>query len=152
MRLPILFISSGIAEVIASWALCPLEVTRIFMVTTPNFKGSLGNAMAYIISAEGIGGLFKGINWILLRQVPYTCVKLAGYDIISSRMKKIAQNQKSDNNCADRDTSASTLTFIQLCSGVIAGVLAATISQPADVLLSKLCGSGTAIISDSCVL
>ena len=35
--------------------------------------------------------------------------------------------------------------LIQLSSGVLAGVLAATISQPADVLLSKVCGGDSLV-------
>lgn len=47
----------------------------------------------------------------------------------------------------DRDTFAvdSHIAKKQLISGVLAGVSAAVVSQPADVLLSKLCGSSSSL-------
>ena len=95
---------------------------------------------------------------IMLRQVPYTCAKLAGYEIISDTLKKtIASIQKrkasqygvkvnriAPNSSNDFDGRSNIL--IQLSSGILAGVLAAVISQPADVLLSKVCGGSDPLV------
>jgi solute carrier family 25 (mitochondrial phosphate transporter), member 3 len=147
-RLPILLVSSGLAEIIASWALCPMEVTRIFMVMNPQLKSGMLSAMKLIIQRDGPSGLFKGLPMIMLRQVPYTCAKLAGYEIISDNLKKIVAGLKRSSTQGIGNLPGTSVplevknnVFIQLSSGVLAGVLAATISHPADVLLSKVCGA-----------
>lgn len=136
-RFPILIGSSAVAEVIASVALCPLEVTRIYMVMNPRLQSGMFNAMREIMTLQGIGGFFNGLPLIMVRQIPYTCAKLAGYDIISDHMRKIVTAMNNMNN----ELSELQKATIQLSSGVIAGILAATISQPADVLLSRMCGA-----------
>ena len=155
-RLPILLISSGLAEIIASWALCPMEVTRIFMVTNPHFKSSVLTAMKFIVNRDGISGLFKGLPVIMLRQVPYTCTKLAGYEIISDALTKLSNDFKSTElkNSAhatkkEHKVDKMNTVLIQLSSGVLAGVLAAMISHPADVLMAKICGGTDSL---GCVL
>lgn len=118
------------------------------MVSNPDIAGSLPKAMRTILKAEGISGLYKGINWILLRQIPYTCVKLVGYDVIAGNLRKQLEHlQKSTDPGKENriyQLQKQLDTMIQVTSGVIAGVLAAVISQPADVLLSKICGASIA--------
>ena len=53
---------------------------------------------------------------ILVRQVPYTVAKLAGYEVISQHLRN------------------------PLAAGVLAGSAAAVVSQPGDVVLARLCG------------
>lgn len=152
VRLPILLISSGLAEVIASWALCPLEVTRIYMVMNPQMKSGMISAMKSIVAKEGPSGLFKGLPMIMLRQVPYTCAKLAGYEIISDMLTRALKKFQDANQPIahisiisktplgqGKEAQIKNNIYIQLSSGIMAGVLAATISHPADVLLSRVC-------------
>lgn len=142
-RFPILLISSGLAEIIASWALCPMEVTRIFMVMNPHFKSGVLSAMKFILEKDGISGLFKGLPIIMLRQVPYTCAKLAGYEMISDALTNFFDDSKrvgQDVEKHEYKVAKCRNILIQLSSGILAGVLAATISHPADVLMTKICG------------
>jgi solute carrier family 25 phosphate transporter 3 len=132
MRLPILIVSSALAETIASYALCPMEMTRIFMVTNPTRCNSLFSAMRCLIGERGVQGMFSGLPFIMLRQIPYTCAKLVSYEVISENVKK--QMRK----FADVENGFVEV-LIHLSCGIAAGVIAATISHPADVLLSKTC-------------
>ena len=150
LHLPIYIASSGLAEVIASVALTPMEVTKIDMMTNPLSKGrGMLSAMSAIVHSGGVKALFRGLPLIMLRQVPYTCVKLAGYDIIieSLRRKFAPEEMAGGAGATHRQASRRDL---QLLSGVLAGVLAATISHPADVMLSKICG-GTRLLTE-CVI
>ena len=170
-RLPILIASSALAEVVASWALCPLETTRIFMMLHPEVNGGMLSAISKIYVSEGLHGFFRGLNLIMVKQIPYTCAKLAGYDIMSEASKTwvrgmntrraAAQKQRSGRARAraragdGEDDDPSRLTGaqkvgIQLSNGVAAGLLAAVISQPADVLLSKVCGQAGSL--KECIL
>jgi len=140
-KLLALLVSSSIAEVVASWALCPLEATRIYMICNPDIaKKGLAYCMKHIVQQNGIGGLFKGIWMILLKQIPYTCCKLAGYDIIHQNILKIKERLLLKENGDNNDNKVSDDYVTHLTSGAMAGVLAAIISQPADVLLSRVCG------------
>jgi solute carrier family 25 phosphate transporter 3 len=86
----------------------------------------------------------------MLRQIPYTCAKLAGYEIISDTLKNVINNVESNRINSKKELKSNPISeanvsnkiLIQLGSGILAGVLAAVISQPADVLLSKVCGEG----------
>lgn len=57
-RLPILLLSATSAEIIACVALCPMEVTRIFIVSNPQLKLGMLTAMKLIIEKDP-SGLFK---------------------------------------------------------------------------------------------
>lgn len=151
-RLPILIASSGLAEVIASWALCPMEATRIYMVMNPQLMSGMFDTMKVMMQTGGPSVLFRGLPMIMLRQVPYTCAKLAGYEIISDTLKKTIGGIRR-RNASQYDVKIDEVIdnpswksvrkndiLIQLTSGILAGVLAAVISQPADVLLSMVCG------------
>ena len=131
-RVPIYVVSSGIAEFFADVALCPLEATRIRLVSQPDFATGLGSGFARILREEGlIKGFYSGFVPILFKQVPYTMAKFAVQEqaaeaIYSSMGKTKAQSSNATN------------TGVYLASGVIAGAAAAIISQPADTLLSKI--------------
>jgi solute carrier family 25 phosphate transporter 3 len=70
--------SSAMAEFIADIFLCPLEATRIRLVSNPSFANGLFAAASKLASEEGvIRGFYSGFGPILLKQVPYTMAKFA---------------------------------------------------------------------------
>ena len=80
IRIPILMLSSAAAEVIACWALSPMEVTRMQMMmvaTTPGRHKGMAGTLAAMVKSEGIRSLFKGLPLLLVRQVLYTIINLA---------------------------------------------------------------------------
>ena len=55
--------SSAIAEFFADVALCPLEATRIRLVSQPGFASGLGSGFARILKEEGvIKGFYSGFG------------------------------------------------------------------------------------------
>jgi solute carrier family 25 phosphate transporter 3 len=73
--------SSAIAEFFADVALCPLEATRIRLVSQPNFASGLLSGFSKILKEEGaIKGFYSGFGPILLKQVPYTMAKFVVYE------------------------------------------------------------------------
>ena len=75
--------ASASAEVFADLALCPFEAVKVRMQTSlpsANFPLAIGPAFNKIISAEGFGGLYKGITPLWGRQVPYTMVKFSIFE------------------------------------------------------------------------
>jgi len=52
--------ASGIAEFFADIALCPLESTRIRLVSTPGFANGLVGGFGRIAREEGLKGFYSG--------------------------------------------------------------------------------------------
>ncbi|EEQ89723.2 hypothetical protein RJZ56_004728 [Blastomyces dermatitidis] len=121
--------SSALAEFFASIALCPLEATRIRLVSQPGFASGLVGGFGKILKNEGIGAFYSGFGPILLKQVPYTMAKFVVFERVSEALYRHF----------DKDTlSNGAKTSINLGSGLVAGLASAVISQPADTMLSKI--------------
>ncbi|KAJ5551917.1 hypothetical protein N7535_000141 [Penicillium sp. DV-2018c] len=128
-RTAVYLASAGAAEFIADIALCPLEATRIRLVSQPTFASGLLPAMTRILKEEGIGAFYSGFGPILFKQVPYTMAKFVVFEKVSETI--LARVNK-------ETLSDGAKTGINLGSGLIAGLAAAIISQPADTMLSKI--------------
>lgn len=130
--------SAAAAEFIADIFLCPLEATRIRLVSDPKFAPGLISAIPKIIAADGIvKGFYSGFGPILFKQIPYTMAKFA---VQGKAQEAICSSSNIDLKTASEGTKLATA----LTSGVIAGVAAAIISHPADTLLSLINKSPTA--------
>ena len=134
----IYLLSAACAEFIADIFLCPLEATRIRLVSQPDFGNGLLDSAPKILKQDGfIKGFYSGFGPILFKQVPYTMAKFA------------VQGKAQDVTAAALGLDMATLTGskklgVAVWSGVIAGVAAAIISHPADTLLSLINKSETA--------
>jgi len=127
--------SSAAAEVIADVFLCPLEATRIRAVGNPAFPQSLPSGLVHIIKNEGFLRFYDGIVPILFKQVPYTMAKFAVQG-------KTAEGMYTALGKQPHEVKGALAMGVSLGSGVIAGVVAAIISHPADTLLSKINKAG----------
>lgn len=131
-RTAIYLASSAIAEFFADVALCPLEATRIRLVSQPSFATGLVSGFSRLLREEGVvRGFYSGFGPILFKQIPYTMAKFVVYERASEGIYDAIGKPKDQ-------LSNGTNTAINLGSGLIAGVAAAIISQPADTLLSKV--------------
>ena len=124
--------SSAMAEFIADVFLCPLEATRIRLVSEPTFASNLPAAALRLIKEQGfVRGFYSGFGPICFKQIPYTMAKFA---VQGAAAEKIAVSM----GTTQADLKGSAKMGVALSSGVIAGVVAAIISHPADTLLSKV--------------
>ncbi|KAI3333123.1 mitochondrial phosphate carrier protein [Ustulina deusta] len=121
--------SSAIAEIAGDLVLCPFEAVRIRLVSQPGFGRGLADGFTRIISEEGIRGLYSGLGPIMLKQVPYTMATFVVYENALEQAYK----------WVDKSTiSSPAVTGINLGAGLMAGIAATLVSQPADTLLSKI--------------
>jgi solute carrier family 25 phosphate transporter 3 len=128
-RTSVYLASAAIAEFFADVALCPLEATRIRLVSEPTYANGLIGGFSKILKNEGIGAFYAGFGPILFKQVPYTMAKFVVYE----KVAELAWKQ------LDKSTASDGLqTTVNLGSGLIAGFAAAIVSQPADTMLSKI--------------
>jgi solute carrier family 25 phosphate transporter 3 len=128
-RTAVYLASSALAEFFADIALCPLEATRIRLVSEPTYANGLIGGFSKILKNEGIGAFYAGFGPILFKQIPYTMAKFVVYEKVAE-----AIYQRVDKSTA----SDGLQTTINLGSGLIAGFAAAIVSQPADTMLSKI--------------
>ncbi|KAE8444051.1 mitochondrial phosphate carrier protein [Mollisiaceae sp. DMI_Dod_QoI] len=128
-RTAVYLASSALAEFFADIALCPLEATRIRLVSEPTYANGLIGGFGKILKNEGVGAFYAGFGPILFKQVPYTMAKFVVYEKVAEFVyTKIDKKTASDG----------MQTTINLGSGLIAGFAAAIVSQPADTMLSKI--------------
>lgn len=130
LRTPIYLGAAACAEFIADVFLCPLESTRIRLVSNPTYASGSFAAFKKILAEEGVlNGFYSGFGPILLKQIPYTMAKFA---VQGAAAEKIYAQTGIDPATA----SGNSKMAVALSSGVVAGVAAAIISHPADTLLS----------------
>ena len=67
-RLAVYSVSAACAEFFASIALCPLEATRIRLVSDKNFAKGLVGGFTKILRTEGVGAFYSGFGPILFKQ------------------------------------------------------------------------------------
>jgi solute carrier family 25 phosphate transporter 3 len=67
-RTAVYLASAGAAEFFADIALCPLEATRIRLVSQPDFANGLVGGFSKILKTEGIGAFYSGFGPILFKQ------------------------------------------------------------------------------------
>jgi solute carrier family 25 phosphate transporter 3 len=128
--------SSAAAEFIADIFLCPLEATRIRLVSNPTYADSMLGCMSKMVKEEGVvGAFYSGFGPILAKQVPYTMAKFA---VQGATAEKIYDSLGK----TPKEMSSGENISVSLASGVVAGVTAAIISHPADTLLSKINKAG----------
>eukprot|EP00389_Voromonas_pontica_P003228 GDKH01004771.1.p1 GENE.GDKH01004771.1~~GDKH01004771.1.p1 ORF type:complete len:342 (-),score=102.02 GDKH01004771.1:234-1259(-) len=136
MRQPIYLASAALAEFIADIFLCPLEATRIKLVSNPSYAPSMVSAMPKIVKDEGfVRGFYSGFGPILFKQIPYTMAKFAVQGAVAEKI------YTGLNKTPAQMSNAGNIS-VSLGSGVIAGIAAAIISHPADTLLSKINKAG----------
>ncbi|CCF33773.1 hypothetical protein CH063_01029 [Colletotrichum higginsianum] len=128
-RTAVYLASSAAAEFFADIALCPLEATRIRLVSEPTYASGLISGFSKMLKNEGIGAFYAGFGPILFKQIPYTMSKFVVFEKVSEAIfRKYPKNTLSDG----------AQTAVNLGSGLIAGFAAAIVSQPADTMLSKI--------------
>jgi len=123
--------SAASAEFFADIALCPLEATRIRLVSQPTFANGLIGGFSRILKEEGVGSFYNGFTPILFKQIPYNIAKFLVYERAAEVIYGSIPTPKSE-------LSSGATTGVNLLAGIIAGCAAAIVSQPADTLLSKV--------------
>ncbi|KAK0705155.1 mitochondrial phosphate carrier protein [Lasiosphaeris hirsuta] len=121
--------SAAAAEFFADIALCPLEATRIRLVSEPTYANGLIGGFGKMFKTEGIGAFYAGFGPILFKQIPYTMSKFVVYEKVAEFAFSVFPK---------KDLSDIAQTGVNLGSGLIAGFAAAFVSQPADTMLSKI--------------
>lgn len=134
---------SASAEVIADVALCPFEAVKVRVQTQPGFARGLSDGLPKFIKSEGALGLYKGLVPLWGRQIPYTMMKFASFETIVEYLYKYAIPTPKDQ------CSMPFQIGVSFFGGYIAGIFCATVSHPADNLVSFLNNAQGATVGDA---
>jgi len=131
IRLPLLFAASSSAEVLTFGVLAPMEKIRVFIMAQRNPLG-IREAVQTMVGQSGVTGLWQGFLPSLMKQIPYTAVRLSCYELMYKPIRNII-SEKFDL------TDQQELFHAALIAGLLAGIAGTVVSQPADVLYAKVC-------------
>ena len=113
-------------------ALCPFEAVKLRMQTTlPPDAHTLREGWRKIAEREGPKGLYKGLQPLWGRQIPYTMMKFATFEKTVEYIYRVLGQPKETFNKFQQ-------TGVSFVAGYIAGIASAVVSHPADVMVSKL--------------
>ncbi|KAI0842734.1 mitochondrial phosphate carrier protein [Hypoxylon sp. FL0890] len=124
--------ASATAEFFADIALCPLEATRIRLVSQRGFASGLTTGFMRLAREEGIRGFYSGFVPLLFKQVPYA---VGQFSVHEAAVEVIYRSMGPERKAKLTQLQS---TGVELSSGIVAGVAAAVLSHPADTLLSAI--------------
>ncbi|KAI6149302.1 mitochondrial carrier protein [Pisolithus tinctorius] len=126
---------SASAEFFADIALCPFEMTKVKIQTSPNgsFPTAFGAALAEMRSRRlETRYPFGSLGPLWTRQIPYTMAKFVFFE-------GIVQQFYTHIFTAPKETySELTQLGITFTSGYLAGIICAVVSHPADTVVSLM--------------
>jgi len=126
---------SASAEVIADVALCPWEMVKVRVQTSPagTFPTGFGAALSTMARDRPHYSFpFGSLVPLWSRQIPYTMAKFFFFEkVVSLFYTHVFTNPK-------ETYSKSTQLGITFASGYLAGVICAIVSHPADSLVSAM--------------
>ncbi|KAG8889616.1 hypothetical protein FRC00_014465, partial [Tulasnella sp. 408] len=131
-RVPIYLGAAAVGEFFADILLTPLEATRIRLVSDRTYASGLVTGFARLAREGGIREMYAGFLPILCKQIPYALGQFTVHEYCNEIVYRNMSEEKK------RNLSHLQRNGISLGSGVVAGVAAAVLSQPADTLLSQI--------------
>jgi len=125
---------SASAEFFADMALCPMEMVKVKIQTSPagSFPIQLGSAVSALNANPSSRFPFGSLTPLWGRQIPYTMAKFFFFELIVQAFYKNVFTQPKETY------AKSTQLGITFASGYLAGVICAIVSHPADSLVSLM--------------
>jgi len=127
--------ASASAEFFADIALCPMEMVKVKVQTSPagTFPTSLNPAISAMLANRPETRFpFGSLTPLWSRQIPYTMAKFYFFEKIVESFYTYVFTQPKNTY------SKTTQLEITFASGYIAGVICAIVSHPADTLVSQI--------------
>ena len=124
--------ASATAEFFADILLCPLEATRIRLVSQRGYANGLTSGFARMAREEGLRGFYSGFTPLLFKQVPFAVGQFTVHEAVNEVIFRAMGPERKAK------MSQIESTAVELTSGLAAGAAAAVLSHPADTLLSAI--------------
>lgn len=130
-RSAIYIASAGCAEAIADILMCPWEMLKVQVQTSPNFPNRFGPALAEMIQQRhSLGFPFGSLGPLWSRQILGTVANFYTFESTAEGVYTYLLTN-------DKDTySPTTQLMVTFGSGYISGFVCTVVSHPADSLIS----------------
>lgn len=129
LEIPIILVAAAIASSLNACLICPFEAVRIRTVAQPEYGANSIDVLTRMVNEEGVDSLVNAIPVFLAKNIPYAMVKFLVFDLSSEKLYELFP-------AAQEELKLSLL--VSLVAGVLGGVAAAIISNPADTVISEL--------------
>ena len=126
---PVAYLMASVAAgAVAALLLCPMEYTRIRIVTDPEYadKG-LKAGFPKLVKEEGLLKTFSGLWAMLAKQVPYTFGKQVSFDVFAGILYAFLSGME----------EAKLKWFVSVTAAFLASLVACIFSQPGDMILTE---------------
>lgn len=119
------------AGALASIILCPMEETRIRLVTDPSFGNGLFDGLPRLLKEEGaLSPFVRGLPPMLSKQVPYTMGKQVSFDIFAAMLYSFLVGL---SFVPQKEIALE----VEIGAAFLASIVACLSSHPGDVLLTS---------------
>lgn len=132
-------LASVVAGAIASLILCPMESTRIKIVTDKSYASmGLLKGLSKLIADEGLFSSFEGLWAMLAKQVPYTFGKQVSFDVFAASLYSFfGALQDQYQETVPLLTNSNIKWAVSVCAAFLASIVACLFSQPGDMILTE---------------
>ncbi|GAX12686.1 hypothetical protein FisN_15Hh162 [Fistulifera solaris] len=126
---PMAYLMASVAAgAVAALLLCPMEYTRIRMVTDPEYADQgLITGFPKLVKEEGLRQTFSGLWAMLAKQVPYTFGKQVSFDVFAGILYAFLSGME----------EAKLKWFVSVTAAFLASLVACIFSQPGDMILTE---------------
>ena len=135
-------LAGGVAGMIASSLVYPLEVIKTMRTVYPGQYPGIGAAASGVFKQAGLKGFYKGLNPTLLAMFPYVGVEFAIYEsckiAVEAMLHKRAQVNGGKAGRHDATVAVAVPVLVSLGLGALAGACAQTTAHPLDVVRKRL--------------
>mmetsp|Transcript_5703 Transcript_5703/g.12539 ORF Transcript_5703/g.12539 Transcript_5703/m.12539 type:complete len:425 (+) Transcript_5703:212-1486(+) len=122
--------SAVCAGAMASVILCPMEETRIRLVTDPTFGNGLMDGLPKLLKEDGVLSPFRrGMPPMLSKQVPYTMGKQVSFDLFAGMLYTMLVGL---SFVPQKEIALE----VEVGAAFLASIVACLMSHPGDVLLT----------------
>jgi solute carrier family 25 (mitochondrial phosphate transporter), member 3 len=126
-------LASVVAGAAAALLLCPMESTRIRIVTDPAYAGAgLLTGLPRLIAEDGLLATFSGLWAMLAKQVPYTFGKQVSFDVFAGFLYAFFHSV--DWSFVGEN---ELKWVVSVSAAFMASLIACILSQPGDMILTE---------------
>lgn len=136
LEVPIILGSSAIGAAFSTFILCPFESVRIRSVSQPDFGSNLFEVTSRMVEEEGLTSLWGAVPPMLFKEIPFSAAKFLIFSLVSGLFYD-------QFPAAQEDIKLSL--GVSLASGMVGGLVAAIVSNPADATISEMKKSKTKV-------
>jgi len=133
--------AGGVAGMIASSMVYPLEVVKTMLTMYPGKYGSIPMAARAVVNEAGFSGLYKGLAPTLVAMFPYVGVEFMIYESTKIATEKYYRRRQNDGMETDSNGELIQVMLpvvVSLGLGALAGAAAQTSAHPFDVVRKRM--------------